>query len=340
MKREIIKVCVAVLLTLAIGGYIWYAYQPRLVCKESSVVRDAIPIARDQTTFEHIYTVHNKSLQTITIDDIKSSCNCQSVTFDRVIPPRSTGEVKATFAVARNAVGRIRADFLVLANTNKLDKPLLHLQMTYSFELGVWAHPAQINLGRVVSGKSAEFTINVRQEKVEGRKAWQVESVETEGIAFEVLPVQDELSSENASLLSQKVIGRFTNDFSTGFYGRDVSVHVDHPDYPLLRIPVRWESVAELSFAPTTLHFWIMEAGSKTSRAITLISASEQLNVQHAEVSGEGFRLESRSQIAPNRVQFMIEAHAGTAAGVSKGQLKVTLPDGTEHQAGLLFIVE
>lgn len=384
----IIKVAVAVVLSLAVGGFVYYAYQPRLVCRESPAMRDAIPIERDQTTFEHIYTIHNTSLRTITLDGIKASCNCQSVSItNRVILPRSKGEVKAIFAVARNAAGERHADFLVFAN--KIEKPLLRLQMTYSFELGVWAYPEQISLGRVVRGKPVEFAISVRQEKVPRRTVSTVQSVVAEGITFEVLPVQDEsprkkeppdeqrlagtlalqrgasslrgrpeepsqpetptlqgeisrdnTAPEDSFLLNQKVIGRFTNDFEVGYHNRVVTIHTDHPDYPVLTVPVRWESVSELNFSPTTLHFGFMGAESKSSRAITLISESESLSVREAKVSGDGFRLESQKQVAPNRVEFLIEATTGTTSGVHKGQLHVQLSDGKECQAGLLLIVE
>jgi len=385
MRREVIKVSVAIVLSLAVGGFIYYAYQPRLVCKEAAVTRDAIPIERDQTTFEHIYKIRNTSLQTITIDGIKASCNCQSVTItNRVISPRSEGEVRAVFAVARNAAGERHADFLIFAN--KLEKPVLRLTMSYSFELGVWAYPEQINLGRVVSGKPVEFTINVRQGKIPRRAASSAQSVVAEGVAFEVLPVQDESprkstasddqkrlpslpsaredarpplrlgedalplqgeisrestsSEDNSSLLNQKIIGKFTNDFKAGYHAKEVVIHTDHPDYPLITVPVRWESVNELNFSPTTLHFGFMETSAKSSRTITLIAESEPISVRHAEVSGDGFRLESHNQTASNRVAFVIEVTAGTAPGLHRGQLNVKLSNDKDCQAGLMVIVE
>ena len=343
MRRAFIKGCVAVILSLAAGGIVWHAYQPRLVCSESSVVRDAIPIKKDQTFFEHTYTVQNRSLQTVIIDGVKASCKCQGVTFDRVIPPRAEVKITARFAVARNAAGEQHADFFVFAN--KRPDPLLRLQMLYSFELGVWAYPAQINLGRVVSGKPVEFAIHVRQEKGTKRKRSAVQSVEAEGLSFQVLPVQDKSSpktatSNEAVLVEQKIIGKFENDFKAGYYERVVSIRTDHPDYPLLTIPVRWESVAELNFTPTTLHFGFMETAAKASRTITLISESEPLRVLQAEVSGDGFRLETQNQMATNRVEFVIGASSGTVPGVYKGQLTVKLSNGKECHAGLLFIRE
>lgn len=343
MRRALIKGCVAVILSLAAGGVVWYAYQPRLVCIASSVVRDAIPIKNNQTFFEHTYTVQNKSLQTVTIDRVKSSCNCGSVTFDRVIPPRAEGKIRARFTVERNVVGERQADFFVLAN--KRPDPLLRLQMTYSFELGVWTYPKQIDLGRVVSGKPIEFVIHVRQEKGTKRKRSAVQSVEAEGISFTVLPVQDYASpkdakSYNAALLEQKITGRFANDSKAGYHDRVVSIHTDHPEYPLLNIPVRWESVAELNFTPTTLHFGFIEAATKASRAVTLISESEPIRVLQAEVFGDGFRLETQNQISTNRVEFLIGVSAGTVSGVYKGQLTVKLSNGKECHAGLLFIIE
>jgi len=343
IRRALIKGCVAVILSLAAGGVVWYAYQPRLVCSASSVVRDAIPIKKDQTFFEHTYTVQNRSLQTVTIDGVKASCKCQGVTFDRVIPPRAEGKITARFAVARNAAGEQHADFFVFAN--KRPDPVLRLQMAYSFELGVWAYPAQINLGRVVSGKPVEFVIHVRQEKGTKRKKTEVQSAEVEGILFEVLPVQDyaspkDATSDDAVLSEQKIIGRFANDFKAGYHDRVVSIRTDHPEYPLLSVPVRWESVAELNFTPTTLHFGFMETAAKASRSLTLISESEPIHVLQVDVSGDGFRLEKQIQIATNRVEFLIGASAGTVPGVYKGQLTVKLSNGKACHAGLLFIKE
>ena len=343
MSGTRIKVGVATVLSLLIGWCLYYSNQPMLTCRAPFVVRDAIPVKKDQAVFEHTYTIYNRSLQTVTIDDVKASCNCQSVTSDRVIPPRSKGEVKATFAVARNMVGETHAEFLVFAN--KLGKPILRLQMTYSFELGVWSYPEQIDLGRVVNGNPVEFEISVRQEKVAKRSPALVQSIDAEDIFFDVLPIEDEPSSKNtqsggATLLSQKIIGRFTNDFKVGYHDRVVSIHVGHPDYPLLAVPVRWESVAEQNFSPSTLHFGFMEAASKSSRTITLISEADPLHVQHATVSGDGFRLESQNQIASNRVAFVIEASTGTAPGLYKGQLTVRLATGKDCQAGLMTIVE
>lgn len=343
MRRALIKVCVAGILSLAAGGIVWSAYQPRLVCSESSVVRKAIPLIKDQTFFEYTYTVQNNNLQTVTIDGVKSSCNCLSVTSDHVIPPRTEGRITARFAVVRNVAGERHADFFVFAN--KRPDPLLRLQMTYSFELGVWAYPDQIDLGRVVSGKFVEFVIHVRQEKVVKRKTSGVQSVEAEGIAFEVLPVQDKSSpktatADDAVLSEQRIIGKFANNFKVGYYDRVVSIRTDHPEYPLLTVPVRWESVAELNFTPTTLHFGFMETAAKASRSVTLISESESIRVLQAEVSGDGFRLEAQNQIATNKVEFLIGASAGTVPGVYKGQLTVKLSNGKACHAGLLFIRE
>ena len=343
MRRALIKGCVAVILSLAAGGIICYAYQPKLVCGASAVVRDAIPIKKDQTFFEHTFTVQNRSIQTVTIDSVKSSCNCRSVTFDRVIPPRAEGKIRARFAVERNLVGECHADFFVFAN--KRPDPVLHLKMSYSFELGIWAYPDQIDLGRVGSGKPIEFVIHVRQEKDTKRKRSTVQSLEAEGIFFEVLPVQDKSSpktatSNEAVLVEQKIIGKFENVFKAGYHDRVVSIHTDHPEYPLLSIPVRWESVAELNFTPTTLHFGFMETAAKASRAVTLISESEPIGVLQAEVSSDVFRLEAQNQIATNKVEFLIGASAGTVPGVYKGQLTVKLSNGKTCHAGLLFIRE
>ncbi len=338
------KVGVAVILSLTTGGFVYHAYQPRLVCDESSVVMNAIPIKKDQTFYEHTYKIYNRSLQTITLDGVKSSCNCQSVTVsDPIIPPHAEGTVIARFTVARNAAGVRHADFLVFAN-NRPD-PMLRLQMAYSFELGVWTYPEQINLGRIVSGEPVEFSIQVRQEKVTDRKRTSVESAAAEGIALEVLPRQCDVAPEKATsgdavLVEQNIIGRFVNDFKAGYHDRTVTIHTDHPDYPILSVPVRWESVAELNFTPTTLHFGIMETASTSSRIITLISESEPIRVLQAKISGDGFRLESQNQTTANRVDFLIEACAGTVPGVYKGQLAIQLSKGKECQAGLIFIVE
>jgi hypothetical protein len=337
------KVGFAFILSLVAGGIVWHAYQPRFSCSEPSVVRHAIAIKKEQTFFEHTYAVQNRSLQTVTIDSIKASCNCLSVTFDRVIPPRAEGKITAHFAVARNEKGERLADFFVFAN--KRPEPILHLQMTYSFELGIWAYPKQIDLGRVVSDKPVEFAIHVRQEKDTKRKRSTVQSVEAEGIFFEVLPAQDYASpeaakSDKAVLLEQKIIGRCANDLKIGYYERVVSIRTDHPEYPLLIVPVRWESVAELNFTPTTLHFGIMDTAAKASRGVTLIAESEPIRVIQAEVSGDVFRLEAQNQIATNRVEFLIGASAGTVPGVYKGQLTVKLSNGKECHAGLLFIRE
>jgi hypothetical protein len=337
------KVGFAFVLSLVAGGVVYHAYQPRLVGANSSAVIDVISIKKDQAFYEHTFKIYNRSLQTITLDGVKASCKCQGVSFDRVIAPRAEGNIKARFAVERNVVGERHAEFFVFAN--KRPDPLLRLQMTYSFELGVWAYPEQIDLGRVVSGKPIEFAIHVRQEKGTKRKRSTVQSVEAEGISFEVLPVKDYASLEdakpdNAALLEQKIIGRFANEFKVGYHTKVVSIHTDHQEYPLLIVPVRWESVAELNFTPTTLHFGIMETAAKASRAFTLISESEPIRGLQAEVFGDGFRLENQNQIATNRAEFLIGACAGTVPGVYKGQLTVKLSNGKECHAGLLFIKE
>jgi hypothetical protein len=322
MRLIFIKLGVATILFLAAGGGVWYACQPRLVCDEPSVVREAIPIKKNQTFFEHTYRIYNRSLRTITLDGVKSSCACQSVEVPNpVIPPFGEGKIVARFKIARNAAGVRHAESLVFAD--KRPDPVLRLQMTFSFELGVWIYPEQIDLGRVVRGKPVEFTIHVRQAKVDGRKAHAVRSVDADGISFEIQSVREGLPSEdaasdNADLLDQKIIGRFSNDFKAGYHDKTVTIRTDHTDYPVITVPVRWESVVELNFTPTVLHFGVMGTASASSRTVTLISESEPLLVRQAAVSGDGFRLESRNQTATNRVEFVIGANAGTGPGVYK----------------------
>lgn len=344
MQRAVLKVFVAGNLALAAGGAVWYACKPRLVCDEPYVVRESISIKKDQTFFEHTYILRNRSLRTIKLDSVKSSCACQSVTVpDPVIPPFGEGMITARFAVARNAAGARHAESLVFANKRPL--PVLRLKMTYSFELGVWAYPELVDLGRVVIGKPVEFTIHVRQAKAEGRPAHAVRSVAADGVSFEVLPVRSGLSpedaaSDNAALLDQKIIGRFANDFKAGYHDKAVTLRTDHPDYPVLTVPVRWESVAELDFTPTVLHFGVMEQASSASRGITLIAESEPLKIRQVAVSGDGFRLESQKQIASNRVEFVVGTDAGAVPGIRKGRLAVETEDGKSCRSALIAIVE
>lgn len=344
MRQILIKPGVAAILFLAAGGSVWYACQPRLVCDEPSVVRKAISIKKDQTFFEHTYIVRNKSFRTVALEGVKSSCACQSVTVpDPVISPFGEGKITARFKVARNAAGTRHAESLVFAN--KRPAPVLRLRMSYSFELGVWAYPEQIDLGRVVVGKPVEFAIHFRQAKVDGRKPHALRSVDADGISFEVHPVREGLSTEdaasdNAKLLDQLVVGHFSNDFKAGYHDKAVTLRTEHPDYPVLTVPVRWESLAELNFTPTTLHFGVMEPASSASRGITLIEESEPLNIRHAAVSGDGFRLESQNQIASNSVEFLVNASARTVPGVYRGRLAVELSDGKTCQCELMFVVE
>jgi len=355
-----VKVLVVAILSLAAGGTVWYECQPRLVCVEPSVVREAIPIKRDQTFFEHTYIVHNRSLRTVILDGVKSSCACQSVEVpDPVIPPFGEGKITARFNVARNAAGARHAESLVFANKRSL--PVLRLKMTYSFELGVWAYPEQIELGRVVSGKPVEFEILVRQAKAaegnaeifsrgdaEARRGEaghgaedaagsriHIGGVEGKGMTFEVQDARD-----NDALTEQKITGRFVNQAGAGYHEQAVVIKTDHPDYPVLTVPVRWESVAELNFTPTVLHFGVMGTASASSRTVTLIAESGPLHVRRAEVSGDGFRLEARNQTATNRVEFLIGANAGTVPGVYKGRLTVETEDGKACRAELIAIVE
>jgi hypothetical protein len=185
----------------------------------------------------------------------------------------------------------------------------------------VWAYPEQIDLVRIVVGKPVEFTIHVLQAKVDGRTAHALRSVDADGISFEINPVRDGLPpedavSDNSALLDQTVIGRFSNVFKAGYHDKTVTLRTDHPDYPVITVPVRWESVAELNFTPTILHFGVMEPASTASRGITLIAESDPLKIRQAAVSGDGFRLEALNQTASNRVEFLIKASARTVPGV------------------------
>lgn len=371
MNKHMMKVLVAVLLAGSVGGGIYWAYLPRLTCPTPAVVRDAIAITNNQTVFEYTYTVRNPSLQTIAVDGVKGSCNCLRVDYDRVIPPRGTGQVKAFFKVVRNMVGRRLADFVIFANQRPT--PLLRLQMTYSFELGMWMYPEQIDLGRVVMGQPVTFTLNVRQEGMEGRTRKDVVSVTGEGIAFEVMPFDatpagKDVPAGEGILVNQRVVGTLTNTTTKGYHHREVRIQTSHPDYPTLIVPVRWESVSNLNFTPSTVHFGFMEAGAKAQRSITLIAESGEVQVLQAAVSGDGFRLESQRQVFTNRVAFAVEAKVGVAGrnamecagneqemagllsgdatrtsalpGVRKGKLKVELVTGETCEAGLLFVVE
>ncbi len=339
-----VKVLVAALLSLAAGGGVWYACQPRLVCAAPSVVRESIRIKKDQTFFEHAYVLRNKSFRTITIDGVKSSCTCQSVEIPApVIPPFGKGVIIARFDVARNSAGMRSAEALVFANKRPL--PVLRLRMTYSFELGVWAYPELVDLRRVVIGKPVTFTIHVRQAKAEGRPAHAVRSVDADGVSFEVHPVREGLSTDgaasgDATLLEQTVVGRFSNDFEAGYHDKTVTIQTGHPDYPVLTVPVRWESVAGLGFSPAVLHFGVMGPASAAVRSTTLIAESGSLGVRRAEVSGGGFRLEARRQIVSNRVEFAIRADAGAAPGIRRGRLEVETEDGKSCRAELIAIVE
>jgi hypothetical protein len=333
MRRITITICAA--LTLAAGG-VTFLCRPRLACGEPSPERMGIPIAKEQTHFEHVYTLRNRSLRTITLDGVKTSCSCQSVEVpDPVIPPLASRDITARFDVARNAAGVRNADFQIFANGRH--EPVLRLQMAYSFELGVWAYPERVELGRVVGGRPVEFEILIRQAKAgdaAGRRS-HIGGVEGKEMTFEVQDARD-----NDTLTEQKIIGRFVNQAGAGYHERAVAIKTDHPEYPELTVPVRWESVAEWSFTPSSLHFGVMETGDKATRTVTLVSESGKLAVRRADVSGGGFRLASQKQTAPDKVAFVIEAEADAAQGLRQGKLTATLEDGSEARAGLVFVAE
>lgn len=359
MRRMIVRVCGVTVLSLAAGG-VAFLSRPRLACGEASPERMAIPVKKDQTQFEHVYTLRNRSIRTIRLDGIKRSCNCLKVEVpDPVIPPLASRDITARFDVARNAAGVRNADFLVFANGRR--EPLLRLQMAYSFELGVWAYPERIELGRVVGGRPVEFEILIRQAKAGGGNAEffsrgdvktrrgeagqsaegaagsriHISGVEGKGMTFEVQDARD-----NDTLTEQKILGRFVNQTGVGYHERAVAIKTDHPEYPELTVPVRWESVPEWSFTPSALHFGVLTAGDKATRTVTLVSESGKLTVRRAEVSGDGFRLESQEQIAPDKVAFMIASEAGTAQGLHHGKLTAILENDGEAQAALVFVTE
>ena len=357
MRRIFIKLGVAGMLSFATGGTVWYACQIRLVCDEASTERLGIPIAKDQMHFEHVYTLRNRSLRTIRLDGVKFSCNCQSVEVpDPVFPPFSSRDITVRFDVARNAAGVRNADSLVFANGRR--EPVLRLQMAYSFELGVWAYPERVDLGRVVNGNPAEFEVWVRQAKAEGRSTEifsrgdtearrgeaghgtarsriRIVGVEGKGMTFDVQGTQD-----NDLLTEQRIVGRFVNQAKAGYHERVVTIMTDHPEYPELTVPVRWESVTEWSFSPSALHFGVLTAGEKATRTVTLISETGKLDFLRADVSGDGFRLTSQEQTAPDRMAFAVVAEASAALGLCKGKLTVTLADGSEARAALMFVAE
>ncbi|MDR3074017.1 MAG: DUF1573 domain-containing protein [Deltaproteobacteria bacterium] len=352
MRR--ITLVISVTLALMTAGGLAFLCHPRLACDEPSATRFNIPVAKDQTRFEHVYTLRNRSLRTIRLDGVKTSCNCQSVKApDPVIPPFSSREVTARFDVARSAAGVRNADFLVFANGRR--EPALRLRMAYSFELGVWAYPGRIELGRVVNGKPVEFEVWVRQAKTgergdfsrEGAKTRResagdaaggrirIAGVEGKGMEFEVREAREE-----GELAEQKITGRFVNRESAGYHERTAVIKTDHPEYPELAVPVRWESVAEWSFTPSALHFGFMAAGDRAARTITLVSETGRLDVREAEVSGDGFRLASRAQAAPDKVAFVVEAAADAAKGLRQGRLTARLEGGGEARAALVFAAE
>lgn len=308
------------------------------------------------THFEHVYTLRNRSLRTIRLDSTKVSCACQSVAVpDPVIPPFSSRDITARFDIARNAAGVRNADLQIFANGRR--ESVLRLQMAYSFELGVWAYPERVDLGRVVGGKPVEFEVWVRQAKTEGgdteifsrgdakarRDAGHGEAgsririvgVEGKGMTFEVQDAQD-----NDALVEQRIVGRFVNQAKAGGHENWVVIKTDHPEYPELTVPVRWESVTEWSFTPSALHFGVMTAGDMATRTITLISETGKLDVRQADVSGDGFRLELQEQTAPDKMVCVVVAEAGAALGLRQGKLTVTPVDGSEARAGVMFVEE
>lgn len=151
MQRTVIKIVVATIVAVATSGGVWYAWQPRLVCDEPVVVRKAMPIAKEQRFFEHTYLLRNRSFKKMKLDSVKSSCTCQSLEVSNsVIPPWGTCKIIARFNVERNVAGLRHAETLVFANQRPY--PILRLQMQYSFELGMWLYPEQVELGRIVIG--------------------------------------------------------------------------------------------------------------------------------------------------------------------------------------------
>jgi hypothetical protein len=257
------------------------------------------------TSRTHDFVVRNEGTEPLRLHDARSNCVCTVVEHTQEIPPQGEGKVSIRFnAEIQGSAAAVSVDAL----TNDPENPKLTFSVKANVKYFIDAKPGYARY-LVVQDFEGDSTVAQTLWAVDG-KPIQITAVESpypfiQASFREARP--DELDPDAPTKQQWKVETRISPDAPVGALTGDLTVHVNHPEQKVLKLPVHGFVRPMIAVTPPVADCGKVTPGEHGMRTSLYVKsfAAEEVKVTGAETSVEGISANVVEE-TPGRVYYVV----------------------------------
>lgn len=249
---------------------------PRIHCDEP--VHD-FGTADNRTSVEHTFILKNIGDTTLEISNTRAACGCTVANMsNRSVPPGGQTELTARLNLqGRN--GHQSKSITVMSNDPEQGNYVVTLTGNASQSISV--SPERIMFGQVTPGQEATMSVDITSV---GGQALTIGDIESDnaGIRVEKESTEGNVTRLKVSLKSGLTPGAITSM---------IRVKTDHPERPVIEIPVMGSLVGEIIYAPQEIVVPGSPASGPLTRYVVLRSGSgDSFEISGIELPDPGMK--------------------------------------------------
>jgi hypothetical protein len=209
---------------------------PRIVFEETAYEFGHVSAG---TTVAHTFAFRNAGGRDLSIDNIRTSCNCTAVTSARLVPAGAEGTIRASFDTHDDFGQRTRT---ITVYSNDPAQAVTTLALHGAIDADVAADPPQLYVGHLRRGQAAPSDVRLI---INEPAAIAVGPVQTSGVVLASV-VHDSTAQATGNRLRITI----KPDAPLGAFNDSVLVHTNSTSRPLLTIPVAGVVDADMPSSP------------------------------------------------------------------------------------------
>lgn len=276
-------------------------------------------IVESGSTVRHTFVLRNDGEEALRIRDVDPDCGCTVVDYDRVIDPGTSGRITAAVDVS-TFFGPI-AKYLVVY-TNDPANPEVSLAIKVEVRPQVQIHPGYVRFLTVVGEATEHTDQTLWASDIDDFEVRRVRSPYPFVRVEHREAAEDERRSEGRGT-QWLVEVRLAPDAPVGPMADHIEVETNHPDKPLVRIPVSGFVRPVLAASPPFADFGRREVSGPIRASVQIKNFSED-EISLTEVASTIPEVQAEIQDDDGDYYIIVTLHPGLPKGEFSGTVTVT----------------
>ena len=300
----------------------------------------------DQETATYTFAFRNLGASDLLIEKVRTSCGCLGSTKpDDPIPPGGRGEISLTYQPSKRGPFTHHAD----VHSNDPCVPVIKLTAAGNTERRMQIDPPELDLGRVILGRTTSATCFVRYL---GDKPLEVSEVTCDLPRAKL--ERHQITAERIEQLraNKRVMPKLLPDTHAITLSYTPEVAADEPiqakitlrtnikGFEQVAIPVKAEVIAPVFLAPDVLFFGEIGASAEVAQTVTVLSRSGQpFAIASVDVNGSDLKCTYPAVSTPARAELRFTGPAAAALGLTGRTLTVHVETADHRRVSLPLTV-